>query len=296
MAWRDFEVASALERDVLRRALPALPSSGQSSARATLEAGQPLRIDVGVTDTMGATPEACVERLALRPLLVGAAWKVLDLLLEEALDQAGVLPDLRRGYSIELKQQKAQASLGRPTVLGVDAWEPLMSTYVATVEIRHSLVHRRARTDPAGALVGVDRAGNPLRAMTSDEQEAFARSVLEAADRVLGGSSDSRGEARLLRHLADLGALHGHQVRASALPAVVPELTVIVDADPADPKRYLLDVPDVRARNPFRESGDCADLIVAPRDRPGQELRGHLEDAPDDVVSVDPDAPPAWLV
>lgn len=243
MAWTDFDAASGLERDVLRRTLPALPSSGQSYARATLDPEQPGRqIAIGITDTLGATPEGCVERLKLRPLLTGTAWKVLDQLLEEALDQAGVSPDRGRGYSIKFKQKQARAANARPTQFATSVWAPLMGAYNATVEIRHSLVHRRVHTDPTGALVGVD---------------------------------DARSEARLLRYLTDLASLHGHPVTsATAIPDVVPELTVIVDPDPASPGRYLLDLPDVRARNPFSAAGDCADLIVAPRDRPGQELYG----------------------
>ncbi len=63
----------------MRRALPAVPSSGRSHARATLEPRQPVLAAIRVTETIGATAEASVERLELRPVLVGAAWKVLDL-------------------------------------------------------------------------------------------------------------------------------------------------------------------------------------------------------------------------
>lgn len=276
--------------------MPAVPSSGQTSARATLEAGKPVVAGISVNETLGATPEGCVERLALRPLLVGAAWKVLDLLLEEALDQAGVAPDLRRGFSIKSKQGHARSASARPAQIATSVWAPLMGAYDATVEIRHSLVHRRAHTDATGALVGVDGAGQPLRPMQPVEQEAFARAALAAADQVLMPSVDARSEARLLSHLADLAGLHGLLVAAgAAIPSVLPELTVIVEPDPANPGQYLLDVPDVRARNPFRASTDIADLIVIPSDRPGQGLRGRLEDAPDVVSAIDPDAPPLWL-
>jgi hypothetical protein len=65
------------------------PDAGvQCSVTAVL--GQP-RLDFGVL--------VGIERLALRPLLVGAAWKVLDLLLEEELNQAGVPPDQRESSS-----------------------------------------------------------------------------------------------------------------------------------------------------------------------------------------------------
>ena len=106
-------------------------------------------------------------------------------------------------------------------------------------------------------------------------------------DHSLATTNDARSEARLLRHLADLAPLHGHSVTTAAIPDVVPELTVVVAPDPADSQRYLLDMADVRARNPFRAGGDETDLIVAPRDRPGQELRGRLEDAPNAVMAID---------
>jgi hypothetical protein len=291
----DFDTSTALERDVLRRALPAVPSSGQSYARATLEPGQPAEVAIGVIDTIGATPESCVERLALRPLLVGAAWKVLDLLLEAALDQAGVPPDQGRGYSIGFKQRQAQAAAARPTQFAASVWGSLMAVYDATVEIRHSMVHRRVHTDANGSLVGVDRIGQSLRPMLPSEQEAFARVVLVAADQALAPATDARSTSRLVRHLADLAALYGQSTTAAGAPDVVPELTVIIDPNPADPQRYLLDMADVRVRNPFSAAGGYADLIIKPRDRPGQELCGRLEEAPPDLVAIDPDAPPPWL-
>jgi hypothetical protein len=93
-----------------------------------------------------------------------------------------------------------------------------MATYAATYELRHCLVHRAVYTNASGALIWHDRQGNAGRPVTRDEQDAFARAVLRAAQ-----------------------------------------------------------------------------LIVQLQDRPGQELRGRLEHAPDQVVSIDPAAPPSWL-
>ena len=295
MTWSDFQDATALERDVLRRALPTVPSSGQTHARATYDATKTTQISIGVTETVGFAPETCVERLALRPLLVGAAWKVLDLLLEHALAHASLPHDRNGEYTIGLKQRHARTAQHRPARFATAVWAPLMGAYDATVEIRHSLVHRRAHTDTSGALVGVDRNRNPLRPLVPTEQEAFVRAALSAADAALASSVHARDEARLLSHLAALTALTGHPVAAASQPTVIPEITIVVDSDQSDPSRYLIDLPAVRAWLPFPTAGDCADVIVAPRDRPGQELRGRLEDAPHSVVYVDPDAPPAWL-
>lgn len=296
MAWSNFDNASALERDILRRALPTMPSSGQADARATYDpAGLATPISIGVTDAIGFTPEGCVDRLALRPLLVGAAWKVLDLLLEEALVQAGVAPDRKAEYTIESKQRRARSRWAGPTQFPAATWRALMAAYSETVEIRHSLVHRRSHTDAAGALVGVDRAGRRLRPLSAVEQEALARMALAAADRALAAAPDSRDDARLLGHLAALTSVHGQTIAAAAVPTVIPEITIIVDPDPADPDRYLVDLSAVRAWIPLPIVNDYADVVVVPRDRPGQELRGRLEDAPATAIEVNPNAPPDWL-
>lgn len=294
MTWNNFDCASALERDILRRALPAIPSSGQSYSRVTYDPAATTHVAIGVQDSIGVTPEGCVEQLALRPLLTGAAWKVLDLLLEEALAQSGLTPDQSRGWSVQRKQQEAHKQTGKPAAIEPTAWSALTATYAATVELRHSLVHRRAHTDATGALVGVDAAGQSLRPLTTAEQTALARVVLTAADTVLATAPDSRMEARLLRHLADLTAVHGAAIAAAPIPDVIPEVTAILDPDPADSGRYPLDLPAIRASLPFPGTTH-ADIIVAPRDRPGQELHGHLEKAPDSLVTIDLDDPPKWL-
>jgi len=295
VTWLDFKTKSALERDVLSRALPAMASDGHRYSRATYDPRSSMHVSIGVGETLGFTPEGCVDRLALRPLLVGTAWKVLDLLLEEALAQADVPHDRGAEYTITLKQQRARSGGSRPSQFNPTAWSVLMSAYAETVELRHSLVHRQAHTTPSGDLVGVDRDGQPLRPLTAAEQEAFARTALTAAGVVLSTGRDPRNEARLLRHLADLAGLHQQQLDATTIPAIIPEITIVVDPDPADSTRHLVNMPAVRAWMPFPTVGDFADVIVAPRDHPGQELRGRLEDAPPEAVTIDFDAPPTWL-
>ena len=296
MTWLDFKTRSALERDVLSRALPAVASDEHTYRRATYDPKSSAKnVSIGVGDTLGFTPEGCVNHLALRPLLVGTAWKVLDLLLEEALAQAGVAHNHGAEYTIALKEEQARTGVAAPAQFDPTAWSVLMAAYAETVEIRHSLVHRQAHTTPSGDLVGVDRDGQPLRPLTAAEQEAFAHAAVTAAGMVPSTSRDPRDEARLLRHLADLAGLHQRQLDATTIPTIIPEITIVVDPDPADSKRYLINMPAVRAWMPFSDVGDFADVVVAPRDRPGQELRGRLEDAPSEAVTIDFDAPPTWL-
>lgn len=294
MSWSDFDVASALERDVLARALPIFPPTG-TYARATYDAtAERTQVAIGVTDSLGPTAEGCIERLALRPLLVGAAWKVLDILYEEALRQRCIPPNNRGLYSIAAKQRRARRGIARPRQFPSSVWIPLMALYANSVELRHSLVHRTVRIDASQSLIGVRESGHALRSLTVDEQEAFGRAALLAASVAVGGA-DIRDDARLLGHLAVLAAVHRRQVAGATAPRVVPEITVMVDPDAMDPRLYAFDAPAIRAWLPFPDARDFVDMIVIPRGRTGQELRGRLEDAPDAVLRFDPDAPPPWL-
>ena len=83
MSWTDFDADTSLERDMLRRALPLAETISTGNAHATVDlAANRVAIGVSLSETAGATPASCVDLLRIRPLLTGAAWKVLDLLLE----------------------------------------------------------------------------------------------------------------------------------------------------------------------------------------------------------------------
>jgi hypothetical protein len=226
--------------------------------------------------------------------LVGAAWKVVDLLLETALDEAGLQADNARGWTIKTKITHATAGDGRPKALSVQVWRALTLTYVETVQLRHSLVHRRAYTDASGALVGTNGSGGRLRPFTAVEQEAFVRSALRAAQLVIAANPDSRVEADLIRQLGALAGVHDQPLPAVTLLDSLPEITVVVDPVAGGSDGYVLDVPALLRRQPFKGLTH-ADLVVQFRDRPGQDVRGRLEDAPNEIVIIDPDGPPTWL-
>jgi len=294
MSWIDFKFSSALERDLLQRALPLLPIVSDSSRAIIDLAADSAGIAISVSDTVGPTPAGCIELLGLRPLLVGAAWKVVDLLLEAALDEAGLQPDNARNWTIKAKIKHAGAGDGRPKVLNVEIWRALTLTYVETEQLRHSLVHRRAYTDASSALVGTNGSGGPLRPLAPVEQEAFVRSALRAAQLVVAANPDSRVEADLIRQLGALDGLHGQALPAVTLLDSLPEITVVVDPEAGETDGYVLDVPALLRRQPF-QGQTHADLVVQFRDRPGQDVRGRLEDAPSEIVIIDPDSPPMWL-
>lgn len=168
MAWSDFDDKSALERDMIERALPVASIASDRSSRLVVDPRQypALTAFVQGSDSMGGhNPAECVDALGIRPLLVGAAWKVLDLLLEEALDQDGHIAPTRSGsWAIEEKRKKAVSHVSQPAGFDAQDWSLLMDCYVRTVELRHSLTHRKAYTDPAtGDLIGVDSRNQPLK-------------------------------------------------------------------------------------------------------------------------------------
>ena len=125
-------------------------------------------------------------------------------------------------------------------------------------------------------------------------QEAFVRSVLRAAQRVSAASPDSRVETDLIRQLGAFARLPGQPLPAVTLLDSLPEITVVLDPEASGADRYVLDVPALFRRQPFQGSNH-ADLVVQFRDRLGQEVRGRLEDAPEEIVILDPDNPPTWL-
>lgn len=71
---------------MLLRALPLMRTTSSDAWRMRIAPSRPDPVEayISVHETIGATPDSCVELLGIRPLLFGAAWKVLDLLLEEA--------------------------------------------------------------------------------------------------------------------------------------------------------------------------------------------------------------------
>lgn len=284
---------------MLSRALPlaSIAGRGQGTITIDLAAGK-TAIHLSSHGAVGPTPAKCVEILQIRPLLVGAAWKVLDLLLEAALNMAGETPTKPNWWRIDEKNThaKARSRRVRPAPIPVRAWESLLGTYSATIELRHSLTHRTASLDSANALIGVDKNRNPLRPFTPDEQEALGRSALRAAELVCMPQPDGRVRADLTRQLSRL-----HNVHSTILPAVrlsdsLPTVAVLVDPTQGRSGQYALPIPMIRARARVPLPGvKFADLIVRFRDMPGFELRGRLEEAPHELVLLDPLQPPGWL-
>ena len=122
---------------------------------------------------------------ALTPLLFGAAWKILDLFVELALNLSGATPK-RRNWTIDEKVVAAQGGLGLSSLLTDDVAlsRAVLCTYAATHQHRHCVVHRTAEfSSQAVQLTGVDKSGAALRPMAKNELDAFLIIAQEVADR-----------------------------------------------------------------------------------------------------------------
>lgn len=235
MSWTDFDADTLLERDMLLRALPLAETISTGSSRATVDlAADTVATAVAANETVGPTPAGCVDLLGIRPPLAGAAWKVLDLLLEAT--RPG-----RSDSGSEARLEHREEALACPHA-NVEA-SGLSSCRMGRID---GDVRRDGRLTPQprapdGLHRSVARTGrrerirSPTAAAGPQEQEALGRSVLGAADLVVAPVPDARVEADLTRQLGLLHSLHHVTLRAVTVQESLPEITVIVDADPTVP-------------------------------------------------------------
>ena len=287
----EFEESTAFERWTLEALVP-LPARRPHQA-----------VKDSAANHLWITPETAVVRVYaggvqevhvdLRPIAFGAAWKILDLLLEMAYANAGTTAGGGR-LTIAKKEHLARQGHGVLVPLTVDRvlWRTLTSTYAATTQARHSLVHRLAEVDQAtGALTGRDESGQPLIPITADQQEAFCRAVQRAAMAVLAGQISRRERSDLAWQLDQLLAHHqqpalgGVQFQSPALllaPATLSGGQLVID--------ILALMQAARSSWPDREQIDATFPLPD-----GRHFLAEVETAPACMVTVDPDNPPEWL-
>lgn len=301
----EFDDNTAFERYVLDRVTPLLPRPEGTSVIELGEFGsagiavevQPAIVRVGMSDSAGSASNQ-LSADDIRPLFFGAAWKVLDQLIEFALEQAGVPHDRKSDYTITLKAgEAAKGSVmpvppfgGRP-----DLWLRITKTYASTEVLRNSLVHRQLIVDPATRNIsGVSRPGQPAAAvLTASEQSAFCRIAAGAAEAVINRQLPTRRAGQLGWALDQLTAHHGQPSSgASPVQGVIP--VVIVRPTPGSSDEVTLDFTDIASRARAAVGGvSHYDLEIRLPD--GRVLAGPLEDAPQGRVTFALSSPPGWL-
>lgn len=301
----EFEDSTAFERYVLDRAAPLLPRPEGTSV---IELGefdpagvaigvQSAIVRVGLSDWAGSVGSQ-LSADDIRPLFFGAAWKVLDQLIEFALERAGVPHHRRSDYTIKLKAGEA----ARGSVIPVppfaarpDLWLRVVMTYASTEVLRNTLVHRQLIVDQAtGGITGVPRPGEPApAALTAGEQWAFCKVAAGAAEAVINGQLPTRRAGQLGWALDQLTAHHG-QPSSGATPVqgVIP--VVIVRPAPGSSNELTLDFAGIASHARAAVGGvSHYDLEIHLPD--GRVLAAPLEDAPQGRVTFDVASPPGWL-
>jgi hypothetical protein len=151
----DFETDIEFERYVLDRAMPLVEQTGPTSITGIIYLDdRPSTRNIELRGvSLGLSTAQVVDNLALRPLMFGAAWKILDILIEHALTN---VTGAKKSYKICEKVGKVSAGVVsvQPLARDPDLCARVGCAYVSAEQYRHSIVHRRVTTGPNGEFIG----------------------------------------------------------------------------------------------------------------------------------------------
>ncbi|MFI8659736.1 hypothetical protein ACIGKR_07075 [Rhodococcus qingshengii] len=299
----EFEEDTAFERYILARGFPLLP---QPQGGVVIDLGdilsaaaQSTAINVQVTAADSSrSPGDQFGINEIRPLVFGAAWKVLDLLVEMRLEQDGVREPKRKnpGYSIAFKTKCVRTGkVSAPPPIQADVWKRVMKCFDATETLRHSVVHRRLTVDPStGDLCATSLPGEfAPKPLTIEEQSAFCRLADGVAEAVIRGKLPNR-TANILKWVLDQLAAHHKQPSfgTSRTDGLVP--LVVVRPSPGPTNDLELDFKHIRNRaRAAVKDVSYYDLEIHLPDN--KVLAAPLEDTPDARVKLSVDNLPDWL-
>lgn len=303
----EFTDDTAFEMYILERATPLLPRSqgtsvielGDADSFGVIVGAPPATIRVSAGDST-SSPMEQLSADDIRPLLFGAAWKVLDQLCELALEEAQVPHNTGSRYLINFKAAEAANGVVVPTQpldRHPDLWSRIMKIYATTKELRHSLVHRRLIVDPAtGRISGVASPGQPAPAptpVTADEQSAFCQVAVGAAEAVINRTLPTRRADQLAWALDQLTTHHGQpSLGVSPARGVIPR--VVVQASPGPSNDISLDFTRVGSLARVAVQG-VSHYDIEIRLPDGRALAGAMEDAPAGQTTFSLANPPSWL-
>lgn len=289
---QDFDDGTAFERFALAEARPLINRENSHGLTLDFRTGH---LCIALQDSFSSMGwNAAIERF--RPLLVGAALKVLDVMIELALNQSGSSPGNGRRWLIEEKANHAAQGTGHllPLSSEPDVWLRIGRTYAALKEARHCLVHRKFEVGSNGEITNLcDSANAPVRDITSEEQEALFAVAQRAALGVLTGHLSGRERGDLYFRLDLLGNHHGMpniggvEVREIGL--------VIANARDNGNGKWEVDLASIRTNANTTAPGRHFDLELHFPESGHTPLGGELEDMPPSSEVIDPLQPPNWL-
>lgn len=233
--------------------------------------------------------------VALTPLLFGAAWKILDLFIELALNRSGAKPR-RKNWTIDEKVTAAQDGLGASSLLTGDnaLWRTVLCTYAATHQHRHCVVHRTAQfSSQAVHLAGVDKNGAALRPMTKNELDSFLVIAQAVANAVIAGGLEDRSADYLrfeLDQLREHTGISGLGGKRRSKPVIVRMVST-----PVASELYEIDFKAAYARAVKARPDSHYDVWIDCLDDSGRTLFARMENVPMETVRFGLDSPPAFL-
>lgn len=285
----DFKYATEFECLLLDRILPKVSSDTMIDLRNP----QQQKITLSFSESFCENARAGLTAEML-PLLFGAAWKILDLLVELALIRK--CPNQVR-WTIDDKVRKALNGDWAFLTTDQSLLNALCIAYKKTVEHRHCLVHRTA-VYSNGELTGRDKLGNFLTPLKQGELYAFVRLAQLVVDAVISVSSNQTGaldnQPRFLDRVRfELDCLKSHtniQVSSGKREGSTVIVRIALTAIP--PSQYEVDFNCVREQVKSASS-DYYDLWIEIPSQPGRILFGYLEETPCEKVQINlTDIPP----
>ena len=291
----ELEEATAFEMTALAAAASLAPTTSSGERVLDLRGEHPQgKLTLAVTDEAGSG-RADELRRGLRPLLFGAAWKTLDLLVEYALETASRSP--KDGNRWKICEKASLVTAGLKPVAPFEApsmtavWAAAIRVYSGTVELRHALVHGTAEIKPNGDFEADRKKGHFV--LTADQQLAVCRAAQRTVRAVLDGSINGR-DLRDLNWQLDQLTAHTGQPSLGGTPAdVVCEVLVNL---PLESGQVTVDVPALLSQARTASGGSHSfDLVGYLDDDPHMPLVGELDTAPPETTTFAPATPPAWL-
>ena len=277
----------ALERQLLDEGVPIANPTPPEITFVVTSLGVSRVINLDFSDSIGSQAIEDYRRRLLA-LFFGAAWKVLDLLIEHAIDADNSVP-AKTNWQATKKAELLMAGKGLMPYLPADIWSACKGIYNATFEVRNALVHRMAVVAPNGDLICAKRDGVPLPVISAAEQVAFCEVMQIVMLAIERGSLPERERRRALARLTSLSNLHG----VCNLPTATEGDIVRVKIDlPAD--RVLL-VNAIKQSVMMTTPGVGGIDLILRDPTTGLVLRGELDSVEDENVLIDPHSPPIWL-
>lgn len=292
----EFEEATAFERLTLDRLIPLYLSNSFTNEIDLREAMAGTGSILVKAAAFVSTSDDAIKklRLDLLPLLFGAAWKVLDFVVELSIcihDPSQSTKEIR----IQDKAKYASSGMLSPLAMNGDPtiWRALGKLYAATKEHRHCLVHRTlsfSETDLS--LRGQDKLNHPLTPLSQAEIQAVIASAQIIANAIIHNELDGRS-ADYLRYELDCLQTHTQLPPLGGKRASVPE-TFIMKLSLRDDGLYELDLTLARSRAGLNQDIHYDLLIDIPGDL-GRKIYGTLESVPDTHIILDLDNLPSYF-